>query len=224
MLKKIYGDGVLDILPLPKGVLMVTRENDAEDKVVVSYKVYSFESGKISRATRNVYLYAKFGQNFEKYYKLMPDFINYKCTALPDDKLFTIYPTGEAKIFNADVEVVWQGNIKYKEFGPSDVACVGKSLWIAFPDGDTILRYNLRTMRDELRIGSKKDNAFSRPCGLCSIENKLVVSNAVSNCIEIVDTGTYVVERYAAFDEPVYKYHKVGANEIVLLQSGAYIL
>jgi hypothetical protein len=224
VLKKIYGEGVIDILPLSKGVIMVTRENDVDDKVIVSYKFYSFESGKIARATRSVYLHAKFGQNFEKYHKIMPDFINYRCTPLPDNRLFTVYPTGEAKIFNGSADLIWEGKINYKEFGPSDVVCVGKSLWIAFPDGDTILRYNLRTMRDELRIGSKKDNAFSRPCGLYAIDNKLVVCNSVSNCIEIVDTDTYVVERYASFDEPVYQYFKIGANEVVLLKSGAYIM
>ena len=223
-MKKLYGEGALQLLPLPDGFLFVARQSEYEDKLVVSYQMYSFERGTVSPVTRSVYLQAKFGPNYSFFEQQLGDFINYKCVSLPEKRLLALYPTGESKIFAPDGEVVWEGKLTYKEFGPSDAVCSGKSVWVAFPGGDTIVRYNAKTMREELRIGSKRDNAFSKPCGLWLNESNLMVSNAVSMGIEQVNTETYTVEQYAQFEEPVYQYMKINSNEIVLLESGIYRL
>ena len=118
----------------------------------------------------------------------------------------------------------WTGTLKYKDFGPCDAVCIGRSVWVSFPEGDTILRYNARTMREELRIGSKRDNAFSRPCGLYVENNRLVVCNSASKFIEVVDTESYTVERYSSFEEPLHQYIKPNGQEIVRLDSGVYLL
>ena len=79
-------------------------------------------------------------------------------------------------------------------------------------------------MREELRIGSQKDNVFSKPRGLWADGKNLIVCNSAGKCIESVDTNSYVVEKYAQFDEPVYQYVKCGAYEVVLLESGIYLI
>jgi hypothetical protein len=79
-------------------------------------------------------------------------------------------------------------------------------------------------MREELRIGSQKDNAFSKPRGLWADGKRLIVCNSAGKCIESVDTSSYVVEKMMQFEEPVYQYLKIGMFEVVALDSGIYLL
>lgn len=223
-MQQIFGENAVQIVGAPDGVIIVVADEIVGDQASVSYRYYSFSNEKLSRTVRDVYLRGKFGEDFETYVPHFKDFINYNGTELPDDRTLFIYPTGESCIFDSLNEVVWRGELKYKEFGPCDAVCIGRSVWVSFPEGDTILRYNARTMREELRIGSKKDNAFSRPCGLFADGTRLVVCNTASNCIELVDTESYTVERYAAFEEPVHQYIKPAGKEVVRLDSGVYLL
>lgn len=221
---KLYDERAAQILEVPNGIVIVVTEQNMDDKAVVSYKYYSFSDHSLTQAMRDIYLRGKFGEHFNRYVEQIRDFINYRVTPLPDNRTLCIYPTGEAWVFNENVDPVWSGKLNYKDFGPLGAVCIGRSVWVSFPDGDTILKYNARTMREELRIGSKRDGVFSRPCALSATDDKLIVCNSVSNCIEAVDTNTYAVERYASFDEPVYQYIKVGDNEVVRLESGVYLL
>ena len=223
-MQQIFGESALQIVGAPDGVIMVVADEINGDQATVSYRYYSFSSEKLSRTVKDVYLRAKFGEDFEEYVPHFKDVFNYSVTDLPDDKRLFVYPTGSACIFDEFMNKTWSGTLKYKDFGPCDAVCIGRSVWISFPGGDTILRYNARTLREELRIGSKRDNAFSRPCGLYVENNRLVVCNSASKCIELVDTESYTVERYSNFDEPVYQYIKPNGHEVVRLKSGVYIL
>lgn len=224
-MQQIYGDNALQIVGAPDGVVIVVADEKLDDdRALVSYRYYSISSAKLTRTLKDVYLRGKFGENFAGYVPLFKDILNYSVTDLPDERRLFVYPTGDACIYSDDMDKVWTGTLKYKDFGPCDAVCIGRSVWVSFPEGDTILRYNARTMREELRIGSKKDNAFSRPCGLDTDGRRLIVCNSESKCIEIVDTDSYTVERYYNFEEPVHQYIRCGEYEIVRLDSGIYIL
>ena len=223
-MQQIFDENAVQIVPAPGGVILVITERFIENQAIVSYKYFDFATKHLSKVTREVYLRGKFGESFADYVPYLKDFVNQHAAKLLDRRMLFVYPTGEASVYDDMVDKVWSGELKYKEFSPCDVVCIGRSVWVSFPEGDTILRYNARTMREELRIGSKKDNAFSRPCGLFADGSRLIVCNSVSNCIEAVDTDTYTVERYATFDEPVYQYIKSGDNEVVRLASGVYLM
>ena len=223
-MQQIFDDKAVQIVGAPGGVIMVIAEQCFDDQAIVSYKYYDFATGQLSKVAREVYLRGKFGENYEMFAPNLHDFVNQHTAYLPDGRCLFVYPTGEAAAYDEQAMRVWSGTLKYKEFGPCDVVCIGRSVWVSFPDGDTILRYNARTLREELRIGSKKDNAFSRPCGLYADGGKLIVCNSASNCIELVDTDTYTVERYASFNEPVYQYVKSGEHQVVRLASGVYLM
>ncbi len=223
-LNKIYEENAVEILAVPDGVIIVSQEENFEDQAVVTFKYYSFRSRKTLSVTRDVYLRAKFGDAYQEISSQLPDYINYNVAQLPDGELLCVYPTGESYLFSAGGKQVWKGELKYKNFGPSGVACVGRSVWLSFADGDTILRYNPRTMREELRIGSRSDNAFSRPCGLCGSDLGLIVCNRESCCVELVNPDNYTVERIYSFNEPVYHYVRSGVENIVLLDSGVYVI
>lgn len=220
------------MLPLPGGFLFVASQSEYEEKqgeqeskrMLVSYRMCSFERAAVVPVTRSVYLQAKLGPNYGFFEHQLKDLLNYICVPLPEKRTLMLYRTGDASIFAADGEIVWTGRLSYHESGPADAVCSGNSVWVTFPDGDTIVRYNARTMREELRIGSKRDNAFSKPYGLWLQDGALMVSNAASQNIERVDVDAYTVEQYAQFEEPVYQYLKINSNEIVLLRSGIYRL
>ncbi len=223
-LNKIYEDNAVEILSAPDGVIIVSQEENFEDQAVVNFKFYSFRQRKILPVTRDAYLRAKFGESFTEIAPQLPDYINYSVAQLPDGELLCVYPTGESYLFSVGGELEWSGELKYKDYGPSGVACVGGSVWVSFSDGDTILKYNPRTMREELRIGSHADNAFSRPCGLCGGDVGLIVCNQESKCVEAVDPERYTVDVIYNFNEPVYSYVRSGVENIVLLESGVYIV
>ncbi len=223
-MQQIFDDKAVQIVAAPGGVILVVTEQCFDDQAIVSYKYFDFNTKQISKVAREVYLRGKFGENYIVYSSNLHDFVNQHTAYLPDGRCLFIYPTGEGVAYDEQALRVWSGTLKYKEFTPCDVVCIGRSVWVSFPDGDTILRYNARTLREELRIGSKKDNAFSRPCGLYADGSKLIVCNSASNCIESVDTETYTVEKFATFNEPVYQYVKSGEHQVVRLASGVYIL
>ena len=223
-LQQIYGENALQIVGAPDGVIIVVAEEIVGDQATVSYRYYSLSNNKLSRTVKDVYLRGKFGERFSDYVPYFKDILNYSPAQLPDNRSLFVYPTGEACIFDENMVKSWNGILKYKDFGPCDAVCICRSVWVSFPEGDTILRYNARTMREELRIGSKNDNAFSRPCGLYVDGTKLVVCNSASKCIELVDTESYTVERYANFEEPIHQYIKPGGHEVVRLDSGVYLL
>ncbi len=224
MLKKIYEENAVELVAVPEGVILVSNEQNLEDKAVVSYKFFSFRTKKILQATRDVYLRGKFGENYERISAQLPDYVNYRCTRLDDGRLLCVYPTGAAAAFSPEGVKVWSGEMKHRDFEATDIVCVGKYIWVSFSNGNAIVRYNPATMREELRLGGENDKSFSRPCGLAAAKGKLIVCNSESKCIEAINIDSYTMERLASFEEPVYQYVKSGAEGVVLLASGAYIL
>ena len=82
-------------------------------------------------------------------------------------------------------------------------------------------------MREELRIGgSSGDSSFSGPCGLWAdqVKNTLIVCNSTENNMLEVNLKTYTVHKFHEFDEPVKKYVNIDSHELVILDSGLYML
>ena len=219
---KLYENNAVEIVAVPDGVVIVAQEDSVENQAIVTYRLVSFRGHRVMPVTKDIYLRGKFGEDYAAIAPQLPDYINYKVASLPDGRLLCVYPTGESVLFSTGGFLEWRGKLTYQDMGPSGVACVGNALWVSFSEGDTILRYNLEFLREELRIGSRKDNAFSRPCSLSSEDGRLIVCNRDSCCVESVDPRNYAVQRLYTFDEPVYQYVRSGTENIVLLASGVY--
>ena len=224
-MKRIFGPEALHLLPMPGGFIMATQQNAYDDKVVVAYKMVNFESGSMNPVTRNVYLLTKFGNNFKACEKQLRDYLNCKTAMLDEGRLFAVYPDGTAKILDKDARVEWQGALKYRDYGPADAVVHGHTLWASFPENNALIRFNLRTMREELRIGGGSGSAFSAPEGLWVADgDNMLVCNPGNQKILEVNLKSYTVYDYAEFEEPVRQYIKIGGSEIVLLDSGVYRL
>lgn len=202
------------------------RRAEVEDKTVVSYKSVSIENGVVTKRTRSEYEYLKYGNDHNYVDFQVGNFITCNCVKLENGRAFIVSTDGNAKIVDSEGEAEWQGTIRYKDCGPSAIAHHGHTLWASFADKNALIRFNLRTMREELRIGGSSDSSFSGPEGLWvdDASEKLVVCNSVAQNLLEVNLKTYTVVERAVFDEPVHRYLRIGKREFVVLDSGLYIL
>lgn len=223
-MKKIFGNDAIHMLPLPGGFIIANKQAEYPDHLVVTYKMATLETDVLNSVTRNVYQLAKFGNHFKQYEKLLKDYLNCKTLLLPGGRLFAVYPDGCASMFDASTECIWQGELRHRDAGPADLVRQGDALWASFPESNALIRYNLDTLREELRVGGGENSAFSQPTGLWVDGNRLLCCNTGSNRILELDLTTFSVYDYAEFDEPVRQYIRVADTEIVLLESGVYTL
>ncbi len=226
-MKKLFSGQVYDILPVDDGgFIIVYRRAEAEGKIIVSYKSVSLENGVVTPRTRADYEFIKFGEHRQNIDFSDGNFINNSCVILEDGNRFIVSPEGQSRIIDAEGHVQWQGTIRYKECGPAAVAHHGHTLWASFPKNNALIRFNLRTMREELRIGGSNDSSFNEPMGLWVSDNedRLIVCNHNGNNLLEVNMKTYTVNERASFDEPIYKYLCIGNKEFVVLESGLYLL
>ena len=224
MLTKLYEENAAEIVAVPEGVVIVSQEQADDRQAVVTYRFYNFRTKRMMPVTKDVYLRGKFGDGYAAIAVQLPDYINYRVAELSEGRLLCVYPTGESIVFSADGFIEWRGSLTYQDNGPTGVAAFGDDFWLSYAKGDTIVRYRFPTMREELRIGSAKDTAFSRPCGLNSENGRLIVCNQESCCVEAVDVKTFAVEKLFTFNEPVYQFVRSSRERVVLLESGVYQL
>lgn len=225
-MKKLFGGKIFDILETEDGFLVVYQKGVTEDKVIVAYKAISIENGSVSPKTRFDYETLKYGEFHGEVNIEIGNFITCNCVKLENDRVFVVSPEGDAKIYDDVGNTEWEGTIRYKESGPSAVASVGHTLWASFAEKNALIRFNLRTMREELRIGGSHDSSFSSPSGLWidpEMDKLMVCNRDAMNLLE-VNLKTYTVVERAKFDEPINFYIKVGAKELVVLDSGLYLI
>ncbi len=225
-MKKVYGDSAFGLQPLKNGFIIL-KKTDLDDKFAISYKMISFADNSMSSVTKDIYQSAKYGEIFYRNIeKTVANHVLCKAAKLDDSHLFIVSPEGEAMVLNTAGEIAWSGTMKYRDHAPADLAVYKNSLWASFPDSNSIIRFNTRTMREELRVGGANESTFGRPAGLWldSIKNTMLVCNELSHNIVEVDLRSYSVSEYENFSEPVHQYIKVGAFEIVWLDSGVYRL
>jgi hypothetical protein len=224
--KQLFSEQIFDIIEVEHGFIVVYKRAEIDDKVVVSYKSVSLDDGVVTQRTRADYEYVKYGENYPKITFNSGNFVNNSCVKLDNGRYFAVSVDGEAKIIDAEGIIEWEGTIKYKNAGPSSIAGFGHTLWASFAEQNALIRFNLRTMREELRIGGSIDSAFASPKGMWVDEpaGKLIVCNTKGKNILEVNMKTYTVVEKAVFDEGVHKYLKIGDKEFVILDSGLYML
>ena len=166
----------------------------------------------------------KFGNHFQFFEQHLDDYINCKTALLPNMQVFIAYPDGRAMIFNGKDKLRWEGNIKYKGFGPADVVADGNFVWCTYPENNAVIKYNTNSMRQDFRIGGSAAGGLNEPHGIFLNDNKLIVTSSATGEVIGVDLENFYIEQIASFNEPVYQYFKIDSNEIILTESGIYRL
>ncbi len=219
---KILSADILDIIPLEIGFIIAARETAPTGEATVATSVYDQEGDRILPIKIGTYLEAKYGAEYRTIASTLGDYLTCSAAILKSGGVVTLYPTGELSLFDVDGSVAWENKLLYQEKTTRDIALDGSCFWSAVPGINAIIRYSPVEKRVLLRIGGGSSTAFNRPVAISKYDDKLYICNEGNNKIRTIRLEDYAVKDYAVFNEPVYKYFRVGAKEYVLLGSGIY--
>lgn len=222
-MEKLFSGYVYEILPLTNGIIFSYKKDELEEGDYVEYKMISFDNRRISNVAKNIYLLTKFGTDAKEINNLCQNYITVKSLILPGSKVFLLSPDGKAMLADSDATVVWSGDLTYKNFKPADIALQGNALWAVYPEKNVLLKYNLSTMKVELRIGGAK-TPFAKPVDLFVKEDDAIISNEDSKKLIKINLNDYTLEELETFEESVKQYIEVAGNRFVILESGLYII
>ena len=222
-MKQIFAGEVYEMLPKSDGIVFSYCRGVEADKVTVGFKMLSFENGSLVDVAKNIYLITKFSSHYRTAVKLCENYITSKAVLLPNEKLFLISAEGQAYIADITGEIYWAGEIRYRDNPPNDIALYKNALWASFAKENALVRFNLNTMREELKIGGKR-SPFDEPKDIFAVNSGAVISNGGSNKLIKINLDSYTVEDYYEFTEMVHSYLKVDKFEFALLDSGIYLI
>ena len=222
-MKQIFAGEIFEILPISNGIIFSYCKEKIDDNILVAYKMISFDTGRFSDIAKNVYLITKFGNNYKSVVALCDNYITVKSMLLPNGKIFLLQADGCALLIDNDTTPIWSGSIRYKGFAPSDIVLHNDALWASYSECNVLLRYNLTTMREELRIGGVK-SPFNKPKKIFLEGDEAIVCNQDSQKLVQINLNTFSVSELENFEEAVYQYVKIADNRFVLLESGLYII
>lgn len=223
-MEQIYDSSALGIVPMSDGMIFAYCQDRDDEHMTVAFKMVSFENGVMTNVTSDFYSIAKFGLQYKSYQMQISNPVTCKIAELPEGKLFLADDKGEAKIIDSDIRTVWSGELTHKGNCISGVAVDGNALWCSYRDSGIIVRYNLRTMRDELRLGGGRTPLIAAPKGIYINDGIMKVCDEINKKIFEIDLNSYSMNVYREFDEPVHQYIKIRSYEFVLLDSGIYML
>ncbi|MBQ9965200.1 MAG: hypothetical protein IJP22_00550 [Clostridia bacterium] len=222
-MKLIFSGEVYEVLPIMNGIIFSYKKEEISDQTIVGYKMISFSSGQFTDVERNIYRLTKFGNNYTEVIKHIGNYIEVKSLLLAGGKIFLIFPDGKATLLDLDATPVWSGNLLYKGEAPSDVKFHGNALWATYEEKNVLIRFNLNTMRNDLRLGNRKE-PFSAPKDIFIEEDRAIVSNYGSKKLIAVNLNDYTVEDLEEFEEGVKQYICIDEKRMVILESGLYLL
>ncbi|MCQ2735298.1 MAG: hypothetical protein MJ212_05065 [Alphaproteobacteria bacterium] len=185
-MKQLLGNGVFDITPIDSGLIVVDRKPDPVKGVQIIYEyVPSSNPNNVRSIAKQTYASAKYRDRYDDYKQYIGHYLIPKIAPVSNDSDFIMLPNGESFLFVNGGKLKWHGNITYKDESPADIAVYGNNLWCSFASNNSLVRFDLRTMREELRIGGSEDSAFNMPKGIWADRDTghLFVCNTGSNSI-----------------------------------------
>lgn len=222
-MKKIFEGTVFEILPQSNGIVFSYCKDIIDGKTVVAFKMLSFDTGKFTDIAKNIYQLTKFGNNYPAVAGNCDNYITTKAIILPNSKVFLLSQNGEAQLIDTDGTAIWKGTLSYRDATASDIVLYKNTLWACYQDTNVMVRYNLSTMREELRIGGSR-SPFNKPKQLFIEGNVVTVANNGSKKLTQVNLDNYTILEGEEFQEPINQYIKSANYEFVLLDSGIYML
>lgn len=222
-MKKIFEGKVYEVMPKTDGIIFPYQKAVVEQGDIVWYKMLSFENSNMTDVSETVFWNIKFGSNYPAALKLCQNFVSMKSIILPNGRLFLCDEKGQVFIIDNDGQIGVAGELKYRDEAPSAIALYKNNIWASFANSNVLIRFNINTMRVELRIGGK-NSPFNVPKNIFVDSNFAYVCNNGTNNIVKVDLENYSVDEYYNFEEGVHSFIKSGNYEFVLLDSGLYLI
>lgn len=221
---KIVSLDIVDLLAFPSGILFVLKEPLENGQVKVSFYSFDIATRSIATVTKSAYLLTKFGAAYTPIAKQLGDYVSCDTAKLWNGHTFIIYSTGEMGIFDENGALVRTGDLTYNGAPARDVAVDNNYIWSAVPGKNMVVKYSLLQNRVVMRIGGETSSTFVNPVSVEEYDGYLYVCCKDARKIRRVRLGDFTVDEYKEFDEPVFKYLRVGKNEFVVLESGVYML
>lgn len=222
-MKRIFEGKIYEVLPKTDGIIFSYQKAVVDEGEVVWFKMLSLENSLMTDVGKNIYWNIKFGSNYYAAIETCKNFVSVKSLILPNNRLFLCCENGQSFIIDSDGMVNIAGELKYRDQAPSDIAFYKNSIWASFSEHNILMRFNINTMRAELRIGGKS-SPFDQPKDIFIEGEQAFVCNSGSKNIVKVNLESYSVEEHYNFEEPVQSYIKSGNYEFVLLDSGLYVI
>jgi len=222
-LKKIFDGKIYEILPKSDGVIFSYQKAVVDDGEVVWFKMLSLENSSLTDVGKNIYWNIKFGSNYHIAVKTCENFVSVKSLLLPNGRLLLCCENGQVFLVDSDGMLNIAGELKYRDHAPTGIAFYKNSIWASFDQANVLMRFNINTMRAELRIGGK-NSPFDSPKNIFIDKEYAYVCNGNTNNIVKVNLENYSVEEHYSFEEKVHSYIKSGSYEFVLLDSGLFVI
>ncbi len=214
------------MLPVPNGVVAaVLTEVTENEKFVVEYRHIAADTNEVQRVSKNVFLLVKFGAGHRAADMQVSNHLTCNACVLDTGKTFIVEDDGSAKLLSEEGVAEWVGTVKYKDEVPSGVAFDGKNIWVAFCENNSLVRLDVSSMREELRVGGREgDKNFNGPCGLFISGKNLYVANKKSKKIWRINANDFSAEEYAETTKPVLGFCHCLQKDIVWFEDGIYEL
>ena len=222
-MKKVFDGKIYEVLAKSDGLIFPYQKSVIDEGVVVWYKMLSIENCTLTDVSENIYLNIKFGSNYNIAVGISKNFVAEKALVLPDGRTLLCNENGQVFIIDADGMINISGEIKYRDETPSAITFYKNSIWASFRENNVLIRFNIATMRAELRIGGNT-SPFSSPESVFVDGEWAYVCNSGANNVVKVNLESYSVEELYTFNEPVLRYVKSGKFEFVQLASGLYVI
>ena len=222
-MKRIFAGEIYDIIPQNNGVVFSYCKDKDDEHILVSYKMISLENDRITDVAKNIYQLSKFGSNYRAIVPYFENHITVRSIVHTNGKVFVVDRDGRAILFGNDGEPIWEGSMLYRGNAPSDIAFNRNSTWCCYSETNVMLRFNILTMREDLRIGGTK-TPFANPKHLFVQNDIATVSNPDSNKLINVNLLNYETVQFKEFTESVFAYVKIKDTEFVAMESGLYTL
>lgn len=221
--QKLFNADLLDIIPLERGFTYACKETLPEGGEAVMFYSYNQEIDIFEKIPVISYIKHKFGENAVQIARELGDFVT--CTVVNlSNSMIVSYTDGRLLVIGSGGEIMSELHVEYLDNPACSPAVVGADLWLTVPDSNAIINYSVKHNRTEFRIGSPNAKAFCHPTHLSVYDNKLFICNANSYKIRTIGLDNYTDADYYVFNEPVYKYFRVGDVEYAVMHSGVYSL
>lgn len=217
-------DSVYDIIAFSNGIIYTRQKTLENGSARVSFYGYDIKRMQNTPVTKSVYLLNKYGAGYKDIAEQLGDYVSCDADMTDSKQVVVVYPSGESGIFSADGKMLWSSDLMYHESEIRGVACVERQFWSVVPEKNCVVSYSVSHKKFSMRIGSEESNTFDEPISISKYDDELFVCNKGSNKIRTINLKDYSVNDFRIFDEPVYKYLRSCGKEIVLLESGVYVL
>lgn len=221
---KIIDSKICDIMAFDAGVVYCIKELVPDEKIKFSFFGYDIKNNRILEVKKEDYQLLKFGNAFKAICNEVGNYVECETAFLNDGAVIVLLHTGEAAVYDANGMGIWYGGLLYHESPLMSISKNGSLLWGTSPEQKSVVSYSIAHRKFHMRIGGGKNSSFSEPTSVFAYNNYLYVADHGTNKIRTVNLKTFRVKDYLEFEEPIYKYLRTADKEVVVLESGTYIL